>query len=102
MPRSIASVLEADQAPAVALAPRDFRLALPGQHGDPSDERQAARDLARGVEPHVAVDDLDVIEAYARTKLFVQRVQREQVLADIGLGDAGAAIVVRDVRQHAG
>src|SRR5262245_8766572 len=86
------SVLKADQAPDIALTPGDFRLALPGQHRNPSHERQAACDLACRIEPHVPVDYFDVVEPHACAKLLVQRVQREQLLPDIGLGEAAAAI----------
>src|SRR6185295_4989320 len=84
-------VLEADETPGGALAPGHLGLALPRQHGHPPQKRQAPGHLAARVDPHGAVDELDAVDAQSHQRGLVQREHREQLLAQAGLRQAGAA-----------
>src|SRR5258705_5414336 len=97
---TLSLVLEPEQTPGGALAPRDLLLVLPREHPHPAQERQAPAHLAAGVDPHRAVDELHTVQGQPHPHRVVEREHREQLLTQPGLGHPRAAVLLGDVGQH--
>jgi hypothetical protein len=93
-------VLEPEEPPAHVFAPCHFGLVLPGEDRDPAHQWQATRHLAARVDPHRTLDGLHAVDIHSRLQGFVQREHGEELLAQIGLPQATAAVLIRYMRQH--
>src|SRR4030095_424428 len=100
--RPTQSVLEPEEPPARIFTPRHLGLVLPREDSHPAQERQATGHFAACVDPYRAVDDLNVADYHHCAHDFVEREHCEELLAQIGLGQPTATVLLRYVREHAG
>src|SRR4029453_4548027 len=70
--RTLAPVLEPEQPPTGALAPRGPRLVLPREHPHPAQEAQTPGHLAAGVDPYRPFDELHPVDGQAHTHRVVE------------------------------